>query len=154
MTYEYALADSSSSRASPTSSYTYWARTRNGYDCTGELTSTSYANFANAPADASQTYDYTWDGPARSPWIDMATYTWRRGVLLWESLQHLFRGAEQDMNNYLSANSFNAGAGYWGGVGGAYTPGSGTSTEFGIVTPQAGASWHYSYDTGNTGLRW
>ena len=58
VTYEYALADSSSSRASPTSSYTYWARTSYGYDCTGELTSTSYANFANAPADASQTYDY------------------------------------------------------------------------------------------------
>jgi hypothetical protein len=47
------------------------------------------------------------------------------------------------MTSFLSGSSFNAG----GGVVGynlAWTPGVGTATEFGLFSPQAGASYHYS----------
>ncbi len=38
--------------------------------------------------------------------------------------------------------------------GETYVPGNGTATEFGIVTPQVGGSWHYSWEKGNAGCKW
>jgi len=60
----------------------------------------------------------------------------------------------QRLNDFLTTHSFNAGAGYWGGAGVTWTPGVGTATEVGIVTPQGGVSYHYSWQVGNAGFSW
>ena len=62
--------------------------------------------------------------------------------------------SQSQLNDFLSENGFNATVGFWGGVSGSYTPGSGTATGIGLVTPQAGASWNYSFNGGNFGFTW
>jgi RHS repeat-associated protein len=49
------------------------------------------------------------------------------------------------LNGFLCSNSFNAMGGFWGGAGLSYTPGSGTATQVGFVSPQFGGSWNYSF---------
>jgi hypothetical protein len=58
------------------------------------------------------------------------------------------------MTGFLSASAFNAGFGIWGGVGGAYTPGSGTAVELGVMSPQVGASYHYSWEVYDAHSQW
>ena len=62
--------------------------------------------------------------------------------------------SEDKLKDFLTANSFNFGGGFWGGGGVAWTPGVGTATEVGLVTPQAGVSYHYSYLIRNLGISW
>ncbi|HOI95016.1 MAG TPA: hypothetical protein PK250_09950, partial [Syntrophobacter fumaroxidans] len=61
---------------------------------------------------------------------------------------------EKTLDNFLSGHSFNAGAGFWGGGGETWTPGVGTGTEVGFVSPQAGASYHYSWKVTKFGFGW
>jgi hypothetical protein len=56
--------------------------------------------------------------------------------------------------SFLSSSGFNASAGYWGGGGAAYTPGSGWAGEVGFVSPQIGASYHYSVEVHDAGSPW
>jgi hypothetical protein len=59
------------------------------------------------------------------------------------------------LSNFLSGHGVSAAAGYWGGMDGMYSPGNGYAAGFGIVSPQAGANYSYSYQSsGNTGLKW
>jgi RHS repeat-associated protein len=53
------------------------------------------------------------------------------------------------LNNMLSSFGTNASVGYWGGVSESWTPGAGTATGFGFVTPQGGLSANYSFYGGN-----
>jgi hypothetical protein len=55
---------------------------------------------------------------------------------------------EQRLSRFLSGHSFNVGGGYWIGGGITLVPGSGSATEIGFVTPQFGASYHYSWQSG------
>jgi hypothetical protein len=58
------------------------------------------------------------------------------------------------LNSFLTSNSFNFTAGYWGGVQFGWTPGSGTSSGAGLVTPQIGITWAYSWKLFNLGIGW
>jgi RHS repeat-associated protein len=63
--------------------------------------------------------------------------------------------SEWQLNNFLSGSGFNATAGFWGGVSESWSPGNGSATGVGFVTPQAGVSYNYSFQgAGNTELRW
>ena len=62
--------------------------------------------------------------------------------------------SQAELGNFLSSSGFNASGGYWGGVGQSYTPGAGMATGGGFVTPQAGASYNYSFYGGNIGSHW
>jgi hypothetical protein len=53
-----------------------------------------------------------------------------------------------NMQGFLTKNSFSVDAGYWGGVQGAWTPGSGLAGGAGFVSPQGGGAWTYSFDLG------
>jgi hypothetical protein len=53
------------------------------------------------------------------------------------------------MQSFLTKNSFSVNVGYWGGVQGAWTPGSGVAGGVGFVSPQAGGAWTYSFDLGH-----
>ena len=55
------------------------------------------------------------------------------------------RPSESQLNSFLTRNSFNFTAGYWGGVQVGWTPGSGTSSGAGFVSPQVGLAWTYSW---------
>jgi len=62
---------------------------------------------------------------------------------------------KRQLNNFLSGNGFNFTAGNWAGFSESWSPGNGSATGFGLVTPQAGLSYNYSFQgSGNTGLRW
>jgi RHS repeat-associated protein len=80
--------------------------------------------------------------------------TFVSGSLTGGWLNECGKPSEDKLKDFLSSNSFNVGGGYWGGAGETWTPGVGTATEVGIFTPQGGASWHYSFQKGNIGLRW
>ena len=57
------------------------------------------------------------------------------------------------LNNFLSGNGLNVTVGYWGGVSESWSPGNGSATGVGFVTPQFGGSYNYSFQgSGNTGL--
>jgi hypothetical protein len=63
--------------------------------------------------------------------------------------------SQEQLNNFLSGHGFNAAAGYWGGFSETWSPGNGSATGFGFVTPQAGASYNYSFQVfRNTRLQW
>jgi hypothetical protein len=65
------------------------------------------------------------------------------------------RPSEEQLNNFLSGHGVNVALGYWGGVAESYSPGNGTATGVGFVTPQFGGSYNYSFQgSGNTGLDW
>jgi RHS repeat-associated protein len=53
------------------------------------------------------------------------------------------------MQSFLTKNSFSINGGYWGGVQGAWTPGSGVAGGVGFVSPQVGGAWTYSFDLGH-----
>lgn len=61
---------------------------------------------------------------------------------------------EQKLQNFLSGNGFNFTAGAGAGISESWSPGNGTSTGFGLVSPQIGGSYNYSFQGGNTGARW
>jgi hypothetical protein len=58
------------------------------------------------------------------------------------------------LQSFLTKNSFNLTAGYWAGVQFTWTPGVGTASGGGFVSPQVGVSWTYSWRIGNTGIKW
>jgi RHS repeat-associated protein len=53
------------------------------------------------------------------------------------------------LKNMLSAFGANFTAGYWLGASESYTPGAGTATGVGFVSPQIGVSGNYSFHAGN-----
>jgi len=61
---------------------------------------------------------------------------------------------EGQMNNFLSGHGVNAGAGYWGGFGAQWSPANASATYIGIVTPQAGVGYTYSWWVGRWNLSW
>lgn len=76
------------------------------------------------------------------------------GSLTANWLNQSCKPSQSQLSDFLSANGFNATAGYWGGISESYTPGSGTATGVGFVTPQVGASYNYSFHGGNIGFGW
>lgn len=63
--------------------------------------------------------------------------------------------SEKQLNNFLTGHGFNVTGGYWGGASESWSPGNGSATGLGFVTPQAGGSYNYSFQgPGNTGLNW
>jgi len=53
---------------------------------------------------------------------------------------------KEEMSNFLSGHAFNATAGYWGGVSQSWSPSTGGgATGVGLVTPQLGVSYNYSF---------
>lgn len=62
--------------------------------------------------------------------------------------------SREQLNGFLSGNGFNAAAGWIVGGAESWTPGSGTATGFGIVSPQAGVSYNYSWRVTHTGFGW
>jgi RHS repeat-associated protein len=62
--------------------------------------------------------------------------------------------SEIRLRDFLSGHSVNAGGGFWGGGGVTWTPGVGTATEIGVVSPQVGASYHYASRWRNIGVKW
>ena len=62
--------------------------------------------------------------------------------------------SQTKLADFLSGNGFNAALGFWGGVSESYTPGSGFATGIGLVTPQGGISYNYSFHGGNIGVQW
>jgi hypothetical protein len=61
---------------------------------------------------------------------------------------------QDQLNRFLTSNSFNVTAGYWAGLQFGWTPGSGTSSGAGFDTPQAGLAWTYSWKLFNVGAGW
>jgi RHS repeat-associated protein len=62
---------------------------------------------------------------------------------------------ERQLRDFQSGHGFNAAGGYWAGVSETWSPGNGTATGAGFVTPQIGASYNYSFEgPGKTGLAW
>ena len=59
----------------------------------------------------------------------------------------------RELGNMLSSFGANAAAGFWGGVSESWTPGAGTATGVGLVTPQIGVSANYSFHGGNVCAR-
>jgi hypothetical protein len=55
------------------------------------------------------------------------------------------------LNSFLTTNGLSAAGGFWGGATESYTPGSGFATGVGIVSPQIGASYNYSFKGGSFG---
>jgi len=72
-----------------------------------------------------------------------ATFVSARLTANW--LNQLDRPSESQLNSFLTRNSFNFTAGYWGGVQVGWTPGSGTSSGAGFVSPQVGLARTYSW---------
>lgn len=70
------------------------------------------------------------------------------GSLTANWMNQLNTPTESTMNNMLTTNGFNGTAGFIGGISQSYTPGTGTSTGIGFVSPQAGASYNYSWKVG------
>jgi RHS repeat-associated protein len=58
------------------------------------------------------------------------------------------------LSNFLTSNGFNVTTGFWGGLSQSYTPGSGFATGFGLVSPQIGTTYNYSFKAGSFGLGW
>ncbi|MGH9582175.1 MAG: RHS repeat-associated core domain-containing protein, partial [Bryobacteraceae bacterium] len=54
----------------------------------------------------------------------------------------------QKSQDFLTQNSFSVNGGYWAGVQGSWTPGSGSAKGAGFVSPQVGGAWTYSWDAG------
>jgi len=52
------------------------------------------------------------------------------------------------IQSFLTKNSFSFTAGWWGGVQGTWTPGSGFAGGAGFVSPQVGGACTYSFDLG------
>jgi hypothetical protein len=59
------------------------------------------------------------------------------------------------LKNMLTSHGFNAAVGKWGGITEFITPGVGSATGVGIVTPQIGGSYNYSFaGPGSVGPGW
>ena len=70
-------------------------------------------------------------------------------------MNQLGKPSEMQLSNFLSGNGLNVTAGFWGGLSESWSPGNGSATGLGFVTPQAGGSYNYSFQgSGSTGLRW
>jgi RHS repeat-associated protein len=75
------------------------------------------------------------------------------GTLNWMNKKN--KPSEEELNIFLSGNGFNASWGHWVGVTESWSPGKGTASGFGIVTPQLGGSYNYSIrGKGKTGITW
>lgn len=59
------------------------------------------------------------------------------------------RPSEAQLDNMLSGLGTNATAGYVAGASESYTPGTGTASGVGVMSPQAGASANYSFHGGS-----
>ena len=70
------------------------------------------------------------------------------------SLNQLRAPTSTQLNGYLSAWNVTGFAGASVGVGEGWTPGSGSATESGLATPQAGASLTYSWNVGCVSKGW
>ena len=60
----------------------------------------------------------------------------------------------KELESFLTQHGFSGSAGFWGGANQNYTPGSGWSTGVGFVSPQAGASYNYSFRGPTTRISW
>jgi len=52
---------------------------------------------------------------------------------------------EPQLHDMLTSHGFNVSGGFWGGLSESYTPGTGTATGIGFVSPQIGGSYNYSF---------
>ncbi|MGH7485375.1 MAG: hypothetical protein ACREMY_07185, partial [bacterium] len=60
-----------------------------------------------------------------------------------------------ELRNFLTEHGVSVTGGYFIGLTQGYTPGSGATTGVGIVTPQIGVSYNYSYQgRGSIGAKW
>ena len=65
------------------------------------------------------------------------------------------QASEEQLNNFLSGNGVNVSVGFWGGVSESWSPGNGSATGVGFVTPQAGVSYNYSFqEADKSNLGW
>jgi len=77
------------------------------------------------------------------------------GSLTGEWLQQDRMPDAGQLSDFLSGDSWNASAGFWGGVVGSWSPGNGTAVGFGVVSPQLGANYAYTFQgSTNTGITW
>ncbi len=58
------------------------------------------------------------------------------------------------LSDFLSGHGATGSAGYFGGGNVAWSPGNGFAYGVGIMTPQAGANYSYSFPVGSTGVKW
>jgi RHS repeat-associated protein/uncharacterized repeat protein (TIGR01451 family) len=84
--------------------------------------------------------------PTVSPVSGSCTANW---------VDQLSQSTPEHLRDLLTGNGINVTGGYWLGLSQSYTPGIGGATGIGIVTPQIGASYNYSYQgPGSTGATW
>ena len=69
-------------------------------------------------------------------------------------LNEVGKPCEERLKDFLSGHSLNFGGGFWAGGGLTWVPGRGTATEVGFVTPQAGVSYHYSWQKVKLPFSW
>jgi len=63
--------------------------------------------------------------------------------------------SKDQLNNFLSGNAYNFTAGVWGSISESWSPGVGSSTGLGFISPQIVISYNYSLQGGqNTGVTW
>ena len=81
--------------------------------------------------------------------------TFVSGALTANWLLQPCKPTSSELSNFLSGHGFTGAAGYWGGGNLIYSPGNGLAGGVGIVTPQFGGNYSYSFQgPGNTGLTW
>lgn len=62
---------------------------------------------------------------------------------------------QTQLNDFLSGHGITGAAGFWGGGNLIYSPGNGYAAGLGIVSPQGGANYSYSFQgDGNAGFAW
>lgn len=62
---------------------------------------------------------------------------------------------ENQLCNFLTGHSITVAGGNWVGGNGIYSPGNGVALGIGVVSPQLGRNYSYSYKgSGNTGITW
>jgi RHS repeat-associated protein len=62
---------------------------------------------------------------------------------------------ESQLQNFLSGHGVNVTGGIWGGLSGSWSPSTGDKAfGIGVVSPQIGGSYNYSFYGGNTGITW
>jgi len=87
-------------------------------------------------------------GAGRAPYIGS-------GSLTANWLVQGCKPTQERLNDFLSGHGFTGAAGWWGGGNVIYSPGNGAAVGGGLVSPQAGGNYSYSFrGRGNTGWSW
>jgi len=87
-------------------------------------------------------------GAGRAPYIGS-------GSLTANWLVQRCKPTQDQLGNFLSGHGFAGAAGWWAGGNVMYSPGNGAAVGGGLVSPQAGGNYSYSFKgRGNTGWSW